>query len=122
MLEIKRLSFLFVLLIACFLPADGQQMALQPEETQDFQKAVELYKKEQYGNAQQIFDKIWQDDLRYDRETRAVACYYAARSAINLYNGDVKERLENFAALFELNPKIDQLYLAYANNLFSLKR
>lgn len=122
MLEIKRLSFLFVLLIAYFLPASGQHMALHPEETQDFQKAVELYKKEQYGNAQQIFDKIWQNDLQYDREARAAACYYAAQCAINLYNGDVRERLENFAALFELNPKIDQLYLAYANNLFSLKR
>ena len=100
----------------------SQTVKLQSAESQSYQQAISLYEKEQYGNAQSIFDAIAAADLHHARSVRANAAYYAARCAIYLYNGDIEERVKAFAENYELNPLVDQLYLNYATNLFSLKR
>lgn len=118
----RYLAAILGLCLGGFYNLSAQQSTLQPSLGQDYQRALELFEKEQYGNAQLVFDVIAAAELQQPRSTRALAAYQAARCAIYLYNGDIEERLAAFSKNFELNPLIDQLYLAYANNLFSLKR
>jgi tetratricopeptide (TPR) repeat protein len=119
---LRNLAVLLIVLSALAPSLCGQVVSLQSAQSQTYQQAVELYHKEQYGNAQKIFDAVADNDLQYGRSLRASAAYYAARCAIYLYHGDIKERVEGFAENYELNPLVDQLYLKYAHNLFSLKR
>lgn len=83
--------------------------------------AMELYEKQQYGNAQLLFDGIAEDNTQ-SLESRMNARYYAAVCAIELYRGDINERVEEFGRLHETSPLQNKLWLRYANNLFSLKR
>ncbi len=87
----------------------------------ELETAMELFEKQQYGNAQLLFDKLGKD-LSLSNETRMNAHYYASVCAIELYRGDIKERVEEFARIYETSPLRNRLWLRYANNLFSLKR
>lgn len=81
-----------------------------------------MYEKDQYSNAQVIFDRIAEDHWNNDRERQMNAQYYAARCAIQLYHGDTEERLLAFQDHYPLSPLVNRLFITYANNRFSLKR
>ena len=83
--------------------------------------AMELFQKQQYGNAQLLFD-LMANNASLSNETRMNARYYAGVCAIELYHGDIQERVEEFSRLHETSPLGNRLWLRYANNLFSLKR
>ncbi len=87
----------------------------------NYELALELLEKQQYGNAQLIFDRIAEDPV-YEDEKRMNARYFAAYCAIELYHGDIEERVLEFAKIHETSPLQNRLWLRYANNLFSLKR
>ncbi len=86
-----------------------------------YEQALELLEKQQYGNAQLIFDRIAENPVN-DDEKRMNARYFAAYCAIELYHGDIEERVLEFAQIHETSPLQNRLWLRYANNLFSLKR
>lgn len=86
-----------------------------------YELALELLEKQQYGNAQVIFDQIAADPI-YGDEKRMNSRYFAAYCAIELYHGDIEERVLEFAKIHETSPLQNRLWLRYANNLFSLKR
>lgn len=88
---------------------------------QVYDLALELLEKQQYGNAQQLFDQVVEDPT-YNDEKRMNARYFAAYCAIELYHGDIEERVLEFAKIHETSPLQNRLWLRYANNLFSLKR
>ncbi len=99
----------------------------QPEQvltgTEDpYEEGLNLYNKGQYGHSQRLLDKVADDIYNRTRETRASAEYYAALSAMKLYNGDARERVEAFAETYELSPLRNSLFLAYANYRFSTKQ
>lgn len=111
---------LSLLILSSFtLGAQVNQHLNQGEDA--YELALELLEKQQYGNAQQIFDAIVADP-RFDDEKRMNARYFAAYCAIELYHGDIEERVEEFAKIHETSPLQNRLWLRYANNLFSLKR
>lgn len=95
---------------------------LQSQSKGDYREALDLYEQEQYANAQERFDAVLRQQGSQDRQTLASAHYYAARCAMELYNGDAPERVEQFAQRFPSHSLKDLLYLHYANNLFNKKR
>ncbi len=115
-----------LILVWCCLLWAGSSLKAQVNESfrginTETKTAMELFDKQQYGNAQLLFDRIAETNA-LSSETRMNARYYAAVCAIELYRGDIKERVEEFGRLHETSPLQNQLWLRYANNLFSLKR
>jgi TolA-binding protein len=117
----KALRWVFVLVLFSSITLNAQVNQHLNQGEDDYELAVELLEKQQYGNAQQIFDRIVEDP-RYDDEKRMNARYFAAYCAIELYHGDIEERVTEFANIHETSPLQNRLWLRYANNLFSLKR
>jgi len=118
---IKALSGIvfFVLISTGAIRAQVNQQLKGGEDIYDL--ALELLEKQQYGNAQQLFDQVVEDPV-YTDEKRMNARYFAAYCAIELYHGDIEERVLEFASIHETSPLQNRLWLRYANNLFSLKR
>ncbi|MDZ7846778.1 MAG: tetratricopeptide repeat protein [Owenweeksia sp.] len=119
---IRKLLIYSILILFATHTAEGQPSLLSGKYTSDYQQALALYQKGQYGNAQRIFDKVVQEDFNNDRETRASSAYYATLCAMELYNADADMRVANFAQTYALNPLVNRLYFEYANYRFSLKR
>lgn len=114
----------FGLSVLCLLAfsLSSQSGKVVQDVASDYENGMELYRKGQYGNAQLLLDKVAEEEFYNDRETRASAAYYAAMSAMKLYNGDAEARVNQFVEKFELSPLANRLYLEYANNRFSVKR
>lgn len=111
--------FCFLFLLEPQVQAQVNQHLKGAED--NYELAVELLEKQQFGNAQLIFDRIAENPV-YDDERRMNARYFAAYCAIELYHGDIEERVLEFAKIHETSPLQNRLWLRYANNLFSLKR
>jgi len=86
-----------------------------------YDEAFQLYEKEQFGNAQEIWDALIREGS-LNKEKIVQAQYFATMCAIKLYHGDIAERIEEFTNLHETNPLRNKLYLSYSHNLFSLRR
>lgn len=121
MLKKSSVIFLFLLLGGALNVIKGQSSEAFVAEENSYEKALGLYQMEQYGNAQDLFDQSARNQA-YPAEVREQAQYYGAVCAIHLYNGDVEERIADFALRHETSPLVNRLYLQYAHNLFSLKR
>jgi TolA-binding protein len=104
------------------LTQTAQHITTPAIEQPPFEKGIELYKKGQFGLAQKYLDEVAQNYFDVERERRATAAYYAALCAMELYNGDAKARIDDFADQYALSPLVNQLYLTYAHNKFSLRR
>lgn len=118
--RLKRTLFLFV--FACSLASYAQTPALLKLDD-SYDEGLELYRKEQFGNAQQKFDAYVQaNEMNSASEKNASAEYYASMCAIKLFNKDAKSRVLSFADKHGLSPLKTQLYFEYANYRFSTKR
>lgn len=114
---------LFVsLLLLCQISVLAQNSSALAVESDPYDNGMELFRKGQFANAQRLLDEVVADDYSYDREMRATAAYYAALSAMKLYNSDADQRVDDFAENFELSPLVNSLNFRYANYRFSLKR
>lgn len=111
---------IFVLLLSS-LPRWASAQIGPPAEQALYQEALDLYQQGQYAQAQWRFDQVRAAEAEYDRQIRASACYYAARCAMKLYNGDASDRVERFSELYPGNALGNKLYLHYANNRMALK-
>lgn len=109
-------------LMMCAIASAGQTSAAAQDVGAQYENGLELFRKEQYGNAQRLLDEVAEDEFYNDGETRASAAYYAAICAMKLYNSDAESRVDAFARNFELSPLSNRLYFEYANARFSLKR
>jgi len=93
-----RKSVKVLLALMCFLPhaAFSQQTAVYAEPDATYRSAKELFDKEKYGAARQLFLQVIEqaDDQR--GEISANAQLYAAISAYELFNPDAGEQLMAF--------------------------
>lgn len=121
MRNIKVLLGVFGFIFVFALPVHAQVNQHLNGGEDNYELALELLEKQQYGNAQLLFDRIVEDPV-YSDEKRMNAQYFAAYCAIELYHGDIEERVLEFARIHETSPLQNRLWLRYANNLFSLKR
>lgn len=115
-------GMLLYLLIFCSLATNAQTPALLKIED-SYDEGIELYRKEQYGNAQLKFDAfVKANEIKSVSEKNTSAEYYSAMCAIKLFNKDAKARVEAFADKNSLSPLKNQLFIEYANFKFSTKR
>lgn len=99
----KRILLAVGIFVAvCAVPFGAAAQKTTPDERQRelYKQATDLYHKQKYAAAQQIFDQIASDSKGRADLTTADAAYYAAVCSEVLDNNDASYRLEEFLRLY----------------------
>ena len=113
----RKLSKLFFMLLFFVITSvSAQKSAIYTNEFEDFNRAVSLYKNNQYLSAQIIFDKVKEQNKNSD--VQADCAYYSANCAIRLNQPDADEKMENFVRDFPTSPKQNQAFIEVAHYYF----
>lgn len=101
--RIKK-ALMAMLLTFCFAPAALMGQRVSGDERQDdlYRQAMDLYQKQKYAAAQQIFDQVAARKVPGAQSVAvaADACYYAGVCSEKLDNDDAYYRLEEFLRLY----------------------
>ena len=92
-------SIIFNFQFSIFNPLMAQKDAGGERQRELYRQATDLYQKQKYAAAQQIYDQIAAQADRADL-TAADACYYAGVCSEKLDNDDAYYRLEEFLRLY----------------------
>jgi len=104
----KKILFVILVLSCCgsmnFLYSQKNIIYSEPET--EYRKGLELFNKEKYTAAQQLFYKTINAIEDVQSEIRISAEYYAAICAIELYNNDAEYKLMKFIGNHPENSKV----------------
>lgn len=113
----RKFSGLFFLFFLMELTAvSAQKSAIYTNDLQDYNRAVSLYKDNQYQSAQIIFDKVKASNKSVD--IQADCAYYSANCAIHLNQSNADEAMENFVRDYPTSPKQNQAFIEVAHYYF----
>ena len=93
-------ALIFTILIAAGLGVAAQKETSESRQDALYRQATDLYQKQKYAAAQQIYDQIAASTSGSADLTTADACYFAAVCAEKLDNDDAYYRLEEFLRLY----------------------
>jgi TolA-binding protein len=101
-----------LMIVACVLhvsEAFPQRTTVYTHEDANFKTGLELFKKQKYGSAQRIFQKVIESHPSYSL-VRIDAEYYAALCAIELFNKDGELLLKSFIKDHPESPRVKTAY------------
>ncbi len=107
--KLASILALFLLFAPFLCELHGQRSAAYYLES-DHHRALELFDKEKYAAAQEAFDRVIETHGPNDL-LRIAAEYYSARCAMELYNQDAEEKMENFVQEHPDSPWLTEAYL-----------
>ena len=113
----KILSKIFLLLIFVSQIAIAQQSAVYTDQNQDFNKAVQLYKDQQFQAAQILFDKV--KSTSTSEEIVSDCDYYIANCAIKTNQSGADALMEAFIENHPTSTKRNSAYLEVAQYYFA---
>ncbi len=93
-------TIILIVMLAAALGATAQRETAESRQRDLYRQAADLYQKQKYAAAQQIFDQIAAAQADRADVTTADACYYAAVCSEKLDNDDAYYRLEEFLRLY----------------------
>ncbi|WP_264509502.1 tetratricopeptide repeat protein [Flavobacterium sp. N1719] len=96
--------------------ATAQQTAVYTHQLSDFDRAVALYKDQQYLAAQLLFDKVSQQNKEV--EVQADCAFYMASCAVHLNQPNAATMVQDFAAQYPTSTKLNQTYIEVAHYYF----
>jgi len=100
----------------------AQRTSPHIEDLSDFERGKNLYQKEKYAPALEIFDRIIAGDRSEAVTSEASeAEYLAALSSIRLYNQDAEYRVNMFIARYPDNPLVNMVRLEIADHYYQTK-
>jgi TolA-binding protein len=114
----KRIVLTFIFLIAMLLPAVAQPSFSGDDIRSDFNRAMDLYNKEKYAPAIMIFDDYVKKHAGKPDIKIMEAEYYAAMSALKLYNPDAEYRMTSFLARHPGSPKTNEARITLADYFY----
>ncbi len=103
MYKILRNSFLLLLFLISAI-SNAQNTLNYIQEDRLLQKGAELYEKQMYARAQEVFAEIIAYYGNEHTDVKANAEYYSALCAIALYNRDAEDRIAEFIAKYPESP------------------
>ena len=119
----KKLILLGLMGLMGVMPpmAYGQKKSEGDRQRELYRQAMDLYGKQKYAAAQQIYDEIAQGAADRTDMTTADACYFAGACSEKLDNNDASYRLEEFLRLYPQSSRCNmaRFYLGnfyYARN------
>lgn len=113
---IPALFFLFI-----FSTASGQIPFTGKELGSEFNRAMELFNKEKYPAAIRLFDSYVQDERNTDRLARAEAEFFAALSAVRVFNADAEYRMLTYIYNHPESPRLNNAKLDLADYFYQNK-
>ena len=87
----------------------------------DFNRAMDLYNKEKYAAAIRLFDSYLKNDKDNSRIHLAEAEYFAALSALRLFNPDSEYRMIIYMATHPESPKINEARISLGDYFYQNK-
>lgn len=111
-----HIRFFFLLFFVVSASVSAQQSAIYTHELEDYDRAVSLYRNNQYLSAQLIFDRVKSESKSL--EVQADCSYYSANCAIRLNQSGADEAMENFVRDYPTSPKQNQAYIEVAHYYF----
>jgi TolA-binding protein len=116
-----KLKGLFLgVLLAGIHTVSAQQSAIYDNETSEFDRALNLYKNQQYQAAQIIFDRVKSETRNPDIE--ADCAYYSANCGIRLEQENADRQMESFVENYPTSTKQNQAYIEVAHYYFEQGR
>ena len=110
-------NFLFIIIIQVMSQASFSGNDLGS----DFNRAMDLYNKEKYAAAIRLFDSYIKNDKDNNRIHIADAEYYAALSALKLFNPDSEYRMIIYMATHPESPKINEARISLGDYFYQNK-
>lgn len=98
----------------------AQEPAVFYESDRTLKNALELFDKEKYASALELFDRVAQ--LDHNNEISGQAEYMAAQCAILLYHRDAEVRLLNFVDTHPNSPYVKTAYFELGNYNFQKRK
>ncbi|MGV7107742.1 tetratricopeptide repeat protein [Flavobacterium sp. U410] len=95
----------------------SQQTAIYTNELKEFDRAIELYKDQQYQSAQIIFEEV-KNQIK-NQDVQADCAYYIANCAIHLNQYGADRLIENFVEDYPTSTKQNQAYIEVAHYYFN---
>ncbi len=92
----RKVIFLWMMLLTFSLCGVAQQTAIHQDPEASYRKALELFNKEKYGAARQLFLEIKGQTENKTGEIHAGASLYAAICAAELFNPDAEDLILKF--------------------------
>jgi len=106
----------FFLFLSISIASVGQQSAVLTNDLVDYNKAIELYKNNQFLAAQNLFSNVKND---VDDETIEADCaYYIANCAVRLNQQNADQLIENFVRDYPTSIKRNEAYINVASYYF----
>lgn len=110
-----RNLILIAVLVGLGLPLFAQKTTQQQRFDQQYQQAMDLYRKSKYVAAQHQFDQLVNSHAGERSATITDAVYYAAVCSQVLGNGDAMYRLEEFLRLYPESSHANMVYFYQGN-------
>ncbi|MEI8202960.1 MAG: tetratricopeptide repeat protein [Bacteroidota bacterium] len=110
------------ILLCLFLLLNGfvfsQKTAVYNQPDFSYQSAIELFNKQKYNSAKEMFQSVGSSIQDAKSEMKASCLFYAALCACELYNNDAPALLTEFINLFPENAHLNQTYFALGKYYF----
>lgn len=112
-------TLLTVLLLAAAFGAVAQRETADERQRDLYRQAMDLYQKQKYAAAQQIYDQIAVGAASRSDLTTADACYFAGVCSSKLDNDDAYYRLEEFLRLYPQSSRCNMARFYLGNFYYS---
>lgn len=119
----NKSGFLIILsiLLAISFRAESQVAFAGKEIESDFERGMELFKKEKYPAAIRLFDSYINNPDNTDYLKKVDAQYYSALASVNLFHPDAEYRMIRFIKTHPESPRINEAYLVLGNYFYQNK-
>lgn len=115
----------FVALVVLLLVAghvNAQQTEIYTHPNQRYDRARALFDKEQYVQAQAVFDELVASDKDPHSEVRIDAEYYRTICALELQQRNAEEQVVEFVRAHPASPRVDEITLHAARHYFGRRK
>ncbi len=117
----KKIKYLLVICVLWLSSSKAQQTEIYTEADRDYKKGHELFAKEKYGAAQEVFDRFIKEN-RGSSHNLINAAYYSAVSSFELFNPDAEQKLGNFTEKFPESTKTPLAWFYLGRHYYRTKR
>jgi TolA-binding protein len=119
---LKKISLIIILLCVVSHLVSGQKTTIYNDQNANYNTALELYDKEKFSAAQEIFSTVLKNSEDRKSEITVNAQYYHAICALELFNIDAENLLIEFIYAFPESPKVKLAYFHLGRYKFRKKK
>lgn len=100
----------------------AQKTIYQTDDDATFRQAMDLYEKEKYSTAQQMFESVYEQHKDKESHIRTLSQYYVAQCAVNLFNADAEYLTFKFIGDNRESPLVNDAYFHLGNYFYAVKK